>query len=225
MYKKFLKRLIDLIISLLLLILFSPIISIFIVLLSYTNKWNPFFLHPRPGKNEKIFKVIKFKTMNDHKDENGDLLPDKYRLTRIGKIIRRMSLDELPQLLNVLKGDMSLVGPRPLLVEYLPYYTDFERCRHKVKPGITGLSQISGRNKILWTKRMELDVYYAENFSFIMDLKIIIKTIIKVLICQGISVDVGDLGRAPLHVRRDPKNKGLYDENGFPLNKDNKITD
>lgn len=181
MYVHFFKRLIDLILSLILLTLFSPIIIIFIILLLIINNGKPFFYQSRPGKDEKIFKLIKFKTMDDKCYQEGNLLPDKYRLTRVGKLIRKTSIDEILQLVNVLKGDMSIVGPRPLSVKYLPLYNDFQRKRHNVLPGITGLAQISGRNAISWKKRFEFDIYYVENISFLLDIKIIFLTVFKVL--------------------------------------------
>jgi lipopolysaccharide/colanic/teichoic acid biosynthesis glycosyltransferase len=150
-------------------------------------KNNPFFIQERPGKNEKIFKLIKFKTMNDKTDENGKLLPDKERLTKIGKIIRSLSLDELPQLINVLKGNMSLVGPRPLLIKYLPLYNERQRKRHNVKPGITGWAQVNGRNNISWEEKFELDVEYVENVCFLFDMKILWMTILKVIKREGIN--------------------------------------
>ncbi len=145
------------------------------------NKGTPFFLQSRPGKNEKIFKIVKFKTMNSLRGENGELLPDKDRLTSIGKFVRKYSLDEIPQLFNVLIGDMSLIGPRPLIIEYLPIYNETQKKRHNVKPGITGWAQINGRNSITWQKKFELDVWYVDNINFILDIKIFVKTFIKVL--------------------------------------------
>jgi lipopolysaccharide/colanic/teichoic acid biosynthesis glycosyltransferase len=185
------------------------------MILFFTNNGKPFFFQSRPGKDEKIFKIIKFKTMNDKKDKNGNLLLDKERLTKMGAFIRKMSLDEIPQLLNVIKGDMSLVGPRPLLVNYLPYYTEFERKRHDVKPGITGLSQINGRNQIFWTERMKLDVEYVENCSFCLDLKILFKTIKNVIKRNNVVIIPSSLERVRLDVRRNPENKGKYDDNGY----------
>jgi len=179
MYRHFFKRMCDLVIALLGLIVLSPLFLILWIWLSIANKGTgAFFVQERPGKDEKIFKVIKFKTMNDKRDENGILLPDSERLTTIGRFVRSLSLDEIPQLLNVIKGDMSLIGPRPLLPRYLPYYTSRERLRHKVRPGITGLAQVNGRNILNWDERLELDVQYVENLSFISDLKIFFKTFI-----------------------------------------------
>ncbi len=157
------------------------------LLLLIANNGKPFFLQQRPGKNEKIFTVIKFKTMNDKKDENGNLLPDEERLTTIGKFIRKTSLDEIPQLLNVIKGDMSLVGPRPLLVEYLPLYNEFEKRRHEVKPGITGWAQVNGRNAISWQQKFEYDVWYVDHLSFGLDMKILFMTFVKVFKSEGIN--------------------------------------
>lgn len=148
---------------------------------------NPFFLQKRPGKNGKIFSIIKFKTMNDKRNKEGDLLDDSKRLTRIGKFIRNTSLDEIPQLINVIKGDMSLIGPRPLLPEYLPLYNDFQKQRHKVKPGITGYAQVNGRNAINWNKKFEYDIYYVANISFILDCKILLKTLKKVFLQSDIN--------------------------------------
>jgi lipopolysaccharide/colanic/teichoic acid biosynthesis glycosyltransferase len=151
------------------------------------NRDNPFFVQQRPGKDGKIFKIIKFKTMNDRRDSSGKLLPDAERLTSIGKIVRKTSLDEVPQLINVLKGDMSLVGPRPLLPEYLKLYTLHQKKRHFVKPGITGWAQVNGRNAISWNKKFDLDVWYVENLSFILDLKIIWMTFLKVIKSEGVN--------------------------------------
>jgi lipopolysaccharide/colanic/teichoic acid biosynthesis glycosyltransferase len=181
MYKNYTKRILDFSLSLTGFIILSPIFLIITLLLCFANNGKPFFFQPRPGKNEKIFKVIKFKTMNDKKDRNGNLLPDAERLTRIGGFIRKTSLDEIPQLINVIKGNMSLIGPRPLLVEYLPYYTTSEKKRHQVKPGITGLAQINGRNNIEFSERFEYDVKYVENISFALDMQILFKTIVNVL--------------------------------------------
>ncbi|ERM83971.1 hypothetical protein P872_01540 [Rhodonellum psychrophilum GCM71 = DSM 17998] len=169
------------------LIVLCPVILIVFIFLSIANSGNVFFVQNRPGQGEKIIRIIKFKTMNDKKDEKGHLLPDAERLTAVGKFVRSTSLDELPQLFNVLKGDMSLIGPRPLLVKYLPLYNDFQKRRHEVKPGITGWAQINGRNMISWQKKFELDVWYVDNLSFILDLKIIGLTIKKVFFREGIS--------------------------------------
>lgn len=186
-YKSYFKRFFDLVISLVLLILTSPVFILATVLLYFANDGKIFFIQPRPGLNEKIFKIIKFKTMNDRKNDNGELLPDKDRITTIGSIIRRSSIDELPQLINVIKGELSLIGPRPLLVEYLPLYNDFQKRRHEVSPGITGWAQVNGRNTISWKQKFEFDVWYVENTSFLLDLKIIYFTIIKVTSLEGIN--------------------------------------
>tara|TARA_B110000211_G_scaffold13276_1_gene13854 strand:- start:3663 stop:4190 length:528 start_codon:yes stop_codon:yes gene_type:complete len=157
-----------------------------IVLILY-YKGSPFFTQERPGKNEKIFKIIKYKTMNDNKDSNGNLLTDLERLNSIGYYLRKYSLDELPQLINVLKRDMSLIGPRPLLVEYLPYYDELQKCRHNVRPGITGWAQVNGRNAISWENKFEYDIFYVNNLSILLDIKIIMLTILKVIKKEGIN--------------------------------------
>ncbi len=169
------------------LLVLSPLLIPITVLLALANNGKPFFFQKRPGKNGRIFNIIKFKTMTDEKDENGDLLPDEKRLTAVGKFVRKTSIDEIPQLINVLKGNMSLIGPRPLLPQYLPLYSERQRKRHNVKPGITGWAQVNGRNAISWTKKFEYDVWYVENLSFGLDVKIIIKTIKKVVISEGIN--------------------------------------
>ena len=153
----------------------------------FTNQGKPFFIQRRPGKNEKIFKLIKFKTMNDRKGKDGELLPDSDRLTRLGKFIRKTSLDEIPQLYNVLKGEMSLIGPRPLRVHYLTLYDDIQKKRHNVKPGITGWAQVNGRNSISWSNKFKLDIYYVKNISFMLDIKIFFLTIRKVILRDGIT--------------------------------------
>ena len=188
MYKFFIKRCIDFLTALVLLLIFSPFLIVIIILLSYSNKGKPFFFQKRPGKNERIFKIIKFKTMNDLKDVHGQLLPDKDRITTVGKFIREASLDELPQLINVLKGEMSLIGPRPLLIQYLPVYNEKQKKRHNVKPGITGWAQVNGRNLISWNKKFEYDVFYVENLSFLMDVKVVLKTIKKVIKKEGVNL-------------------------------------
>lgn len=187
MYQSYLKRLFDLIIALIGLLFLIPIFILVTIGLYFANNGKPFFFQTRPGKNDKLFKIIKFKTMNDRKDSDGNLLPDAQRLTRIGNFVRKTSLDELPQLLNVLKGDMSLIGPRPLLPEYLPLYSETQRRRHEVKPGITGWAQVNGRNAISWQQKFEYDVWYIENVSFLLDCKIVFLTINKVFIREGIS--------------------------------------
>ena len=190
MYSCFLKRLIDFVIVFFVLAVIWPILLFMAIWLHFANKGaGTFFTQERPGKNSKIFKVIKFKTMTDEHDEDGNLMPDEKRLTRIGKFIRSTSVDELPQLINVLKGDMALIGPRPLLPQYLPLYTKEQARRHNVRPGITGWAQVNGRNAISWTKKFELDVWYVEHCSFLLDLKIIFLTIKKVFVREGISSD------------------------------------
>jgi lipopolysaccharide/colanic/teichoic acid biosynthesis glycosyltransferase len=187
MYKSFIKRIIDFLASLLGLLILSPVFVIVTIGLFFANQGKPFFFQARPGKNGTLFKIIKFKTMNDKRDVSGNLLSDAQRLTKVGTFARKTSLDELPQLLNVLKGDMSLIGPRPLLVQYLPLYSDFQKRRHEVKPGITGWAQVNGRNAISWREKFELDVWYVDNGSFLLDVKILIKTIQKVVKSDGIS--------------------------------------
>lgn len=181
MYKKFFKRFLDIIISLISLIILSPIMLIVAILVRIKLGSPIIFKQERPGKNEKIFKLYKFRSMSDKKDKNGKLLPDSERLTKFGKILRSTSLDELPELVNILKGDMSLIGPRPLAVSYLPYYNEKEKHRHDVRPGLTGLAQINGRNALDWEKRFEYDLEYVNNITFINDLKILFKTFFKVL--------------------------------------------
>lgn len=188
MYKHFFKRLIDFIIVLCVLLAIWPILLVITVWLHFANKGaGAFFLQERPGKDGRIFKVIKFKTMTDERDAEGNLLPDEQRLTKVGKFVRSTSIDELPQLVNVLKGDMALIGPRPLLPQYLPLYNKVQARRHEVRPGITGWAQCHGRNAISWTKKFELDVWYVDHCSFLLDLKIIFLTIKKVLVREGIS--------------------------------------
>lgn len=187
MYKNYLKRLFDFLAAFFGLILLSPIFIVVMIGLYFANQGKPFFFQARPGKDERIFKIVKFKTMNDKKDTQGNLLSDAERLTPIGAFVRKTSLDEIPQLINVLKGDMSLIGPRPLRTYYLPLYNEEQKKRHKVRPGITGWAQINGRNAISWTKKFELDVYYVNNISFGLDLKIFFLTIKKVFVREGIS--------------------------------------
>ena len=188
MYSSFFKRLIDLIIVFCMLAIIGPILFLITLWLHFANKGaGAFFTQERPGRNGKIFKVIKFKTMTDERDVNGDLLPDEQRLTKVGKLIRSTSVDEFPQLINVLKGDMALIGPRPLLPQYLPLYNKEQARRHEVRPGITGWAQVNGRNAISWAKKFELDVWYVDHCSFILDLRIIVLTIKKVFVREGIS--------------------------------------
>jgi undecaprenyl phosphate N,N'-diacetylbacillosamine 1-phosphate transferase len=187
MYNFIIKRFIDIAISCVLLILLIPVFIIILVFIIFYNKDIPFFIQRRPGKYLNNFSVLKFKTMNDAKDESGELLPDSLRLTKVGRFIRKTSLDELPQLINVLKGDMSLVGPRPLLVEYLPLYNEHQKRRHEVKPGITGWAQVNGRNTISWQEKFDLDVWYVDHCSFGLDMKILWLTILKVFKREGIN--------------------------------------
>jgi len=187
MYAGFLKRILDFIFALLVLLLVSPIFLIVALLLIIQNNGSIFFYQERPGYKEEPFQIIKFKTMTDETDEDGNLLPDVERITALGQFVRRFSLDELPQLINVLKGDMSLIGPRPLLFKYIPLYSDRQRRRHEVRPGITGWAQVNGRNSISWAKKFELDVYYVENVSFTLDLKIFWLTLLKVIKQEGVN--------------------------------------
>lgn len=190
MYKHFFKRLIDFSIAFIALCILLIPLTIIAIWLHFANKGaGAFFFQERPGKNEKIFKVIKFKSMTDERDEKGNLLPDRQRLTKVGKFVRATSLDELPQLINVLKGDMALIGPRPLLVRYLPYYTEREKLRHTVRPGISGWAQVNGRNNITWDNKLEYDAYYAEHVSLWFDIKIIWLTIYKVIKREGAIAD------------------------------------
>lgn len=190
MYKHFFKRFFDFWIALIALVCISPILIVIAIWLHFANKGaGAFFFQERPGKDGKIFKVIKFKSMTDEKDAEGNLLPDKDRITAVGRFVRKTSIDELPQLVNVLKGDMALIGPRPLLVKYLPLYTQEQARRHEVRPGITGWAQCHGRNAISWTEKFKLDVWYVDHVSFITDLKIIFITIKKVLKREGISAE------------------------------------
>ena len=188
MYAHFLKRFLDFCISLLAIIVLGPILVVVTIWLHFANKGaGAFFTQERPGKDAKIFRVIKFKTMTDERDTNGNLLPDVQRLTRVGKVVRSLSLDELPQLFNVLKGDMALIGPRPLLVKYLPLYTKEQMRRHEVRPGITGWAQVNGRNAITHTKKFEYDVWYVDHLSFALDVKILWMTVLNVLRRKDIS--------------------------------------
>jgi len=188
MYIKYIKYIIDLLISTLILVIFSPLILIVTICLFFSNK-EVFFIQERPGKNGKLFSIIKFKTMNDKKGFNGELLPDNERLFLFGKIVRKLSIDELPQLINVIKGEMCIVGPRPLLKEYLPLYNIEQTKRHNVKPGITGWAQVNGRNSISWKNKFDLDIWYVDNVSLLLDIKIIFLTIKKVLVAENINTD------------------------------------
>ncbi|WP_327985115.1 sugar transferase [Bergeyella porcorum] len=187
MYKDIIKPTLDFLLSLFGFIILSPIFVVVTIGLYIANGGKPFFFQLRPGKDGKIFKIIKFKTMNDKKDSDGNLLPDADRLTKIGSFVRKTSLDEIPQLLNVIKGDMSLIGARPLLPSYLELYNDFQRRRNEVKPGITGWAQVNGRNSISWEKKFEYDVWYVDNISFLLDCKILLLTILKVFKSEGIN--------------------------------------
>lgn len=187
MYKKYIKSIFDFSIAFVAFFFLLPVFVILLVGLCIANQGKPFFFQLRPGKNEKTFKIIKFKTMNDKKDVDGNLLPDSNRLTKIGQFVRKTSLDELPQLINVLKGDMSLIGPRPLLPEYLPLYNEIQKRRHEVKPGITGWAQINGRNAISWQQKFEYDVWYIDHYDFMLDFKIVFLSIKKVFRSDGIT--------------------------------------
>ncbi len=187
MYKSFIKPTFDFIAAFFGLLFLFPLFLIITILLFFANDGKPFFFQNRPGKNGKIFKIVKFKTMNDKKDTLGKLLPDAIRLTKVGSFVRKTSLDEIPQLFNVVKGDMSLIGPRPLLTNYLHLYNQTQNRRHEVKPGITGWAQVNGRNAISWDKKFEYDVWYVDNISFTLDAKILFKTVLKVLESDGIN--------------------------------------
>lgn len=187
MYQHFFKRLFDFLAAFFGLLLLSPVFIIVMIALYIANQGKPFFFQDRPGKGERIFKIIKFKSMNDKRDSDGNLLPDAERLTKAGAFVRKTSLDEIPQLINVLKGDMSLIGPRPLRTHYLPLYSEEQKKRHDVRPGITGWAQVNGRNAISWTKKFQLDVWYVNNLSLLLDIKILFMTIKKVFIHEGIS--------------------------------------
>lgn len=187
MYQNYFKRLFDFLIALVALLLFSPLFILVTIGLFFANQGKPFFFQIRPGKDEKLFRIVKFKTMHDKTDAEGNLLSDAERLTRIGRFVRKTSLDEIPQLLNVLKGDMSLIGPRPLLVQYLPLYNAEQKKRHDVRPGITGWAQVNGRNAISWEQKFVYDVWYVDNCSFLLDIKIVVLTLKKVFVREGIS--------------------------------------
>lgn len=187
MYSRYFKRIFDFTFALLALVVLLPLLLVVTIGLYFANQGKPFFFQARPGLNEKIFKIIKFKTMNDKRDSEGNLLPDEQRITRIGSLVRKTSLDEIPQLINVLKGEMSLIGPRPLLIHYLPLYNERQKKRHNVRPGITGWAQVNGRNAITWQKKFELDVWYVENISFQTDVFVFFTTIKKVLLRNDIS--------------------------------------
>lgn len=187
MIYKYIKRILDIISSLLAIIILSPLLGVLTVIGAFEMKGNPFFTQERPGKDEKIFKLVKFRTMTNAKDKDGDLLSDADRLTRYGKFLRNTSLDELPELFNILKGDMSVIGPRPLLVKYLPRYNEHQHRRHEVRPGLSGWAQVNGRNAISWEDKFNYDVKYVDNYSIVMDIKILFMTILNVLKREGIS--------------------------------------
>lgn len=186
-YAKYLKRILDLAVSFLAIVILSPFIILFSLIGAVLMRGNPFFIQKRPGKNEKIFKLIKFRTMTNRKDGNGNLLPDEQRLTGYGKFLRSTSIDEIPELFNILKGDMSIIGPRPLLVKYLPLYNDYQKHRHDVRPGLTGYAQVHGRNTLSWKRKFDMDIKYVEHITFIGDLKILAETVKKVIKREGIS--------------------------------------
>jgi len=188
MYRNYIKRIIDFSAALIGLIMLSPLFILLTIVLLFHFKGTPFFLHARPGKDERIFKLIKFKSMTDAKDENGNLLPYNKRVTNLGRLIRKLSLDEIPQLINVLKGDMSLIGPRPLLVDYLPRYNKVQKQRHNIRPGISGWAQVNGRNSISWEQKFNLDVWYVHNVSFLLDLKILLLTAKKVILKENVNL-------------------------------------
>jgi undecaprenyl phosphate N,N'-diacetylbacillosamine 1-phosphate transferase len=197
-YSSFFKKMIDFILALFGIVLLSPLLIISTVLLLFYNSGSPFFIQARPGKDGRIFKIIKFKTMKDSKDKSGNLLPDAQRLTTFGNFLRLASIDELPQLVNILKGEMSFVGPRPLLIEYLPLYNDIQKRRHEVLPGISGWAQVNGRNAITWEEKFDFDVWYVENLSFRLDVKILWMTIMKVIKREGIGIDGSRIGSVEL---------------------------
>ncbi len=206
MYAKYIKRILDFILSLIALIVLSPVLLVVAILVRIKLGSPIIFKQQRPGKDERIFTLYKFRTMTDKKDENGNLLPDSERLTKFGKVLRSTSLDELPELVNILKGDMSIVGPRPLLVKYLPYYTEEERHRHDVRPGLTGLAQVSGRNTISWKEKFDKDIEYVNNISFFNDCSVIIKTVIAVFKHDGVKLQaIPDLDKERCKEKVDEK--------------------
>ena len=203
MYKYFFKRLFDFFISLVVLLCLSPLLLIITIWLHFANKGaGVFFCQSRPGKNGKIFKIIKYKSMTDERDEHGNFLPDVQRLTSVGRFIRATSIDELPQFINVLMGDMALIGPRPLLTEYLPYYKEREKLRHVVRPGLTGYTQVHGRNNLSWDERLEMDVYYVEHLSLCLDIKIVLRTVVNVITRKDVQVITGDQVTSKLSQQR-----------------------
>jgi undecaprenyl phosphate N,N'-diacetylbacillosamine 1-phosphate transferase len=187
LYQHVVKRIMDFIMAMIAFLLFSPVFIVVFIILMLSNHGKAFFFQIRPGKNEKLFKIIKFKTMNDKVDAQGDFLPFDQRVTKTGAFIRKYSLDEIPQLINVLKGDMSLIGPRPLLLQYLPLYNDRQKIRHLVKPGITGWAQVNGRNAITWKQKFDFDIWYVQHMSFLLDIKILVLTLKKVLMKEGVN--------------------------------------
>ncbi len=206
MYAHFFKRVFDFSIALIALLLIGWLLVIITIWLHFANKGaGAFFTQERPGKDEKIFKVIKFKSMTDERDADGNLLPDAQRLTKVGRFVRATSIDELPQIINVLKGDMALIGPRPLLVEYLPYYKERERLRHTVRPGITGYTQTHGRNNLSWDERLEMDAWYVEHLTFMNDMKVFFRTIYNVLARKDVQVITGDQKTSKLSQQRQPQ--------------------
>lgn len=213
MYKNFFKRLFDLVLSTIALLLIGWLILLIALFLHFANKGaGAFFTQERPGKDEKIFKVIKYKTMTDERDADGNLLPDAQRLTKVGAVVRKLSIDELPQLINVFKGDMAFIGPRPLLPEYLPWYTERERLRHTVRPGMSGWAQVNGRNNLSWDAKLELDAYYVEHLSLAMDIRVILKTIVNVLGGKDVVVVPGSIG-GKLDVERKKKMQNGTEKN------------
>ena len=189
MYRNVIKPFFDFLLSSILILILSPVFVLLIVLLYFFNQKNIFFFQERPGKNDRVFRIVKFKTMTDQKDDSGNLLPDEFRLTKMGRFVRKTSLDELPQLFNVLKGDMSFIGPRPLLVSYLSLYNEQQKRRHLIKQGITGWAQVNGRNAISWEKKFEYDVWYVDHLTFLLDMKILLLTVKKVIKSEGINTD------------------------------------
>lgn len=211
LYRDYIKRILDFTLALVMLVLLSPLLIVVYIWLTIANKGaGALFTQERPGKDERIFKLYKFKSMTDERDAEGNLLPDAQRLTKVGRFIRKTSLDELPQLWNVLKGDMSFIGPRPLLVRYLPFYTKEERKRHDVRPGITGLSQVNGRNHLEWDKRLAMDVQYVNDLSFTLDVSILFKTIINVLKHKDVVVELDPKINVPLDIARSHGNQKAY---------------
>ncbi len=211
LYRDYIKRILDFTLALVMLVLLSPLLIVVYIWLTIANKGaGALFTQERPGKDERIFKLYKFKSMTDERDAEGNLLPDAQRLTNVGRFVRKTSLDELPQLWNVLKGDMSFIGPRPLLARYLPYYTEQEHHRHDVRPGITGLSQVNGRNHLEWDKRLALDVQYVNDLSFTLDVSILFKTIINVLKHKDVVVELDPKINVPLDIARSHENQKTY---------------